>query len=852
MSDTEQRQPPAAPAPAMCEKFMRMQHDLTLALASAQSLAAAYDIILQTCLQVEDVDCGLIYEISPDDGDARVMASVGLSEAFLACVRHYSADSPNVHMTMLGQPAYFQTKGQAILPRAVWEEEGLRVAATLPVKSGERVVGTLNLGSHTRDDFGERTRMVLETLANHVGEIIIRFQAEKAVRESEKRHREIFDSAPTPIWEDDFSAVADYLRQLRDEGITDLAAYFTERPMEVAGLLARVRVRNVNQAAVDFYRASSREELVRRLPEVYTPNSYAALAPLAPRLLEGFSVIQAEIPTRTLDGEPREILLRFAVVPGHEKKLDRVVISSVDLTERKRAERALRESTRKLNTLVGNLPGVIVRCRNAPGWPVEYIGGCVERLTGYPESEFSGRSSREYLAIVFEQDRDKLTAAIREAIATRRPYSVEYRITTKDGEARWIGEKGAAVCENNEVVAIESFLFDITERKKADRERNELQVQLTQAQKMDSIGRLAGGVAHDFNNLLTVINGYCQLAARRVGEDAALSELIDEINRAGERASSLTRQLLNFSRKQIIDPKPLDLNETIRDMRGMLRRLVGEDVEFVMRLQEDLGRTLADAGQIQQVLMNLVVNARDAMPQGGRLTVSTKRVDIGAAEAARRPEIRVGEFVCLTVSDTGAGMDEDVRRRIFEPFFTTKKGLSAGLGLATVYGAVDRCGGWILVESSPGNGSSFHVHLPCAHGHVPVVAAEPVQVSRHGDETVLVAEDQIEVRTLVSAALRAYGYRVLEAASGNEALEVYAEHKGLVDLLLSDVVMPGMPGTELARQLLEQKQNLKVLYMSGYSDDLVARRGVLDPGVAYLPKPFTPDTLAAKVREVLG
>ncbi|MEN6603420.1 MAG: ATP-binding protein [Bryobacteraceae bacterium] len=710
----------------------------------------------------------------------------------------------------------------------------------------------LSLGTRTRERIGEEARLMLETTANLVGEIIGRFQAEEAVRESERRHREIFDSAPTPLWEADFSGLVDYVKDLIDRGVSDPVAYFTEHQPEIWKLLSLIRVRNVNQAAAGFYRAKSRKEMVRRLIEIFTPQAFEAISRDVLRLIDGSTRHEIEIRTNTLDGEPRDVLVRLAAVPGCERTLSRVIISMLDLTARKRAERQLRESNRKLDALVLHLPGVLIRHRNRPGWPIEYIGGRVEEVCGYPAERFQGSGSLDYLSVLVEEDRKQLSEAVRQAMLNRRPYAAEYRIRTETGQLRWIGEEGIPIFQGDEVEALECFLVDITDRKEAEAERQLLQAQLAQAQKMESIGRLAGGVAHDFNNVLTVINGYSQLAAERAQHDPALHGLIEEIHKAGERAASLTRQLLAFSRKQVLKPEPVNLNGTIRDMQAMLRRLMGEDVELVTRLEENLDAAHADVGQMQQVLMNLVVNARDAMPNGGRLTIVTENADIGEPEKARCPAARAGKFVCLTVSDTGEGMSEEVRCHIFEPFFTTKSGSGTGLGLATVYGAVERCGGWISVDSAPGKGSTFRVFLPCANACAAAAEPAPAMAIRHGHETILVVEDQKEVRGLVTVALRVYGYHVLEAASGSEALEMFASRDGRVDLLLTDMVMPGMNGTDLARKLVERKPDLKVLYMSGYSEDLAERRCELSPVSSYLPKPFTPDGLAAKVREVLG
>jgi len=398
------------------------------------------------------------------------------------------------------------------------------------------------------------------------------------------------------------------------------------------------------------------------------------------------------------------------------------------------------------------------------------------------------------------------------------------------------------------------IMHNVTERRLAEEEKARLEQQLVQAQKLESIGRLAGGIAHDFNNLLTVINGYSELLLVRLKNGDPLAASLTEIRKAGERAAALTQQLLAFSRKQVVQPKPLNLNSLISDVRDMLRRLVGEDIELITSLEPSLGQVLADPGQIHQVLMNLAANARDAMPGGGRLTIATANVTFGSGHAAAPAGLKTGPYVKLAVSDSGVGMPEEVRQHIFEPFFTTKgEGEGTGLGLATVYGIVRQCHGWIDVRSQPGLGTMFTIHLPCIDAPPAVnVLATPSFESLRGSETILLVEDQAEVRALAAEVLEHCGYHVLRAAMGGEALLLAEQHQGPIHLMLTDLVMPRMTGRELAQRLLPLRPNMRVLFMSGYADSLDPHRGILEPGSDCLSKPFTPDELARKVRSVLG
>ncbi|MDB5313122.1 MAG: Blue-light-activated protein, partial [Gemmataceae bacterium] len=376
-----------------------------------------------------------------------------------------------------------------------------------------------------------------------------------------------------------------------------------------------------------------------------------------------------------------------------------------------------------------------------------------------------------------------------------------------------------------------------------------LEEQFRQAQKMEAVGRLAAGVAHDFNNLLTIINGYSEIVLDTLPAADPNRDLLAEIRNAGERSAGLTRQLLAFSRQTVLESRVLDPNALVRDAEKLLRRLIGEDVALTAHLAPDAGRILADPGQLEQALVNLCVNARDAMPEGGELTVRTRNEDVGGD----RPDARPGPYVVITVTDTGHGMDEATKARIFEPFFTTKGvGQGTGLGLAMVYGFVRQSGGFVAVESEPGRGTRFDVYLPRASAAPkPGSGVVPGPVPR-GTETILLVEDEAAVRGLARHVLAGCGYTVLEAAHGREAVRVAEAHRGKVDLVVTDVVMPGgMGGRRVAEAVAAAHPEAKVLYVSGYTDDAVVRHGVTEAGTAFLQKPFTPAVLARKVREVL-
>jgi two-component system cell cycle sensor histidine kinase/response regulator CckA len=439
------------------------------------------------------------------------------------------------------------------------------------------------------------------------------------------------------------------------------------------------------------------------------------------------------------------------------------------------------------------------------------------------------------------------TRLIEEFRRTGRLDGIEVKWKQNNGKAITVRISGRAVSSADEPAdVLEAIAEDVTDRR-------ELEDQFRQAQKMEAVGRLAGGVAHDFNNLLMVISGYAEVVLATLGPEHLLREKALAIQQASDRATTLTRQLLAFSRKQLLELKVVDVNAIIADMERLLRPLIGENVEFITSLTPDAAHTRADAGQLEQVLMNLVVNAKDAMPSGGTLTLQTEKIVVDENHRRGPTFIRPGHYVILSVSDTGMGMDKETQSRIFEPFFTTKeKGKGTGLGLSTVYGIVKQSSGYVMVQSEEGRGTSFHIYLPRVEGIAEKHAAPVPHAALGGTETVLLVEDEESVRQLVRETLAAKGYRVLEAQNGEAGVAVAAQHEGKINLVITDVIMPGMGGRELVKQLALTRPETKVLYLSGYTEDAIGSEGTIESGAAFLQKPFTLQTLSRKVREVLG
>ena len=530
-----------------------------------------------------------------------------------------------------------------------------------------------------------------------------------------------------------------------------------------------------------------------------------------------------------------------SVIRGADGQSGKLVIVNRDVTERKRAEEALRRSEADFRSVVEDAPYGI--CRASIEGRFLQANPALQKMLGYePEQVLL---SKNLATDIFRCDGEyqRLTEILTRAEEIK---DIEMEWKRQDGTPITVQCSGRRINDESGVPAyFEVFVQDVTEKRVLER-------QLRMAQKMEAIGRLSGGIAHDFNNLLGVIIGYGGVLRKALGENNALRGHALEIEKAGQRAASLTKQLLAFSRQQVLTLTVLDLNTLASDMERMLPRLLGEDIEVSLALDSELGRVKADQSQIEQVIMNLAVNARDAMPTGGKLKIQTANADLDQTYTRNHPGSKVGSYILLAVSDTGTGMDAEILAQIFEPFFTTKEpGKGTGLGLATVYGIVKRSNGYIWVDSKPGMGSTFQIYLPRYTGHAEEERrADPGERLR-GSETILLVEDAEPLGKLARIFLETGGFRVSSAASGKEALEVAARYPGTFDLLLTDVVMPGMNGRVLAEQLLPRQPGMKVLYMSGYTDSFIAGHGVLEAGIHLLHKPFTEETLLRKVREVL-
>ncbi len=584
-----------------------------------------------------------------------------------------------------------------------------------------------------------------------------------------------------------------------------------------------------------------------RFLEFVHPDDVAATLQAVSRLDRQEEVLSFTNRYRCKDGSYRWIEWR-SVPRGNL-----IYAAARDITARVEAEERLRESEERLDLAMG------VANDGLWDWNVAenrvFFDPRYFTMSGYEPNEFP-HAFDEWAKRVHPDDIGRARKGIEDHFSGRSPvFDIEFRFLRKDGTWMWIRGRGKIVERDGKgaVVRMVGTHTDITERRRAEEERERLQAQLIQAQKMESVGRLAGGVAHDFNNMLGVIIGHAELALARLDQADPVFANLQEIRRAAERSSDLTRQLLAFARKQIVTPRVLDLNATVEGMLKMLRRLIGEDIQLVWLPGEKVGSVKMDPSQIDQILANLCVNARDAIGSTGRIVIETAAVSLDRAFCAGREGAVPGEHILLTITDTGCGMDRETLSRLFEPFFTTKEtGKGTGLGLATVYGIVRQNNGFVEVESEPGRGTVFRIYLP-AHsvGTGSPKSKSPDDISTFGHETILLVEDEPAILNMTAMMLRSQGYTVLPAATPREAISMAAEYGAPIHLLMTDVIMPEMNGRDLAETLLSFQPGLRRLFMSGYTADVIAHHGVLDEGVDFIQKPFSMKDLAVKTRKLL-
>jgi PAS domain S-box-containing protein len=682
----------------------------------------------------------------------------------------------------------------------------------VPIIFANKTLGIINIyikEGHQRD---QREEEFLTTVAHTVAGIIIRKRGEEALLRAAQQWRTTFDS------------------------ITDMVSL-----LDLEG-----RILRCNMAMKNFVGKPFNEILNRSCWEIML----GATTPIEDcPFLRAKETLQRE--TTTLSVNDRWFNVSIDPILDEAGRLIGAVNIMSDITEQKQTEEALRSSEEKYRTILENIEDGYYEVDIAGSFTFYNDSLC--RIFGYSREELMGMNDRQYTD---QENAKKLFQAFNKVYRTgESSKEFDWEIIRKDRTKRYVEASVSLIKDSSDNrIGFRGIVRDITDRKQTEKEIAALQEQLRQSQKMEAIGHLTGGIAHDFNNLLTVIRGYSDLVLSNLDKNNPLYSDTLEIKNASEKAESLTRQLLAFSRRQVLQPKVLNLNTLVSNMDKMLRRLIGENIELVTLSAKDLGIVKADPGQIEQVIINLAVNARDAMPKGGKLTIETANIELDENYARAHIGVTPGYYVMLSVSDTGIGMSPEIREHIFEPFFTTKEnGKGTGLGLSTVYGIVKQSGGNIWVYSEPGRGTTFKIYLSRIEESVELIGpVDAPQKSLEGSETILLVEDEEVVRTLACTILQKNGYTVLEAANGEEALRVVQEQNdNPIHLMLTDVVMPGMSGPEMTKHMSPLHPETKVIYMSGYMDNAIIPHDILKPGLPYLQKPFTPDGLVRKVREVL-
>jgi two-component system cell cycle sensor histidine kinase/response regulator CckA len=700
--------------------------------------------------------------------------------------------------------------------RALWPRPEIRSAVSVPMQVANKFVGTININALNRTrPFTLGQLKALTILASTAAAALESASLYSQLKKAEENYRSIFENAVEGI----FQSTRDGRFLTMNPALARILGY--ESPEAAIAEIADIS----SQLYVD---PTARNESTLLLKERGVLANY-------------------EFEAYRKDGDKIWLSENRRIVKDDSEPETFYEGTLEDITERKQAEVELQQSEERYRELVENARDIIYEHDLNGRYTSTNKSG--QQLTGYSRAETLELSIADTVAPEYL---DKAREMLRLKLAGETVTAYELEILTKDGGRIPVEVNTRLVYKDGVPVGVQGIARNITERKRLEEALRDSEQQLRQSQKLEAIGQLAGGVAHDFNNLLTAINGYSALALRRLGDDHPISSYLEEIKKAGDRAANLTRQLLAFGRKQLLQPLAINLNDIVSDMIKLLKRLIGEDLQLVTKPSSGLKQIKADPGQLEQVIVNLVVNARDAMPRGGTVTIETANTTLDGAYASRHVDVTAGEYVMLAVSDTGIGMDHDTQSHIFEPFFTTKeKDKGTGLGLSTVYGIIRQSGGNIWVYSELGKGTTFKIYLPLIEGEASAKAEADHAPIKRGSETVLLVEDEDMVRKLASELLEESGYIVLEANGGEEAIRLGKSHAEPIDLLITDVVMPKFSGKEVAEQLHTIHPETKVLFMSGYTDEAIVHHGIVDSGIAFIQKPFSERALAQKIRDVL-
>jgi PAS domain S-box-containing protein len=769
---------------------------------------------------------------------------------------------PSINRNVLKNPDYAPWRAEAI-------KRGYQSSIALPLIAGDQTLGALNIYAAEPDAFDAEEVRLLTELANDMayGIMTLRTRAERKRMEEEQARLQRRLEA---LWKTARMVNADYqtlcnhvlveivaMTQSRygfygflneDESVMTLYSWSKEAmkdcqiqdksieyPIVKAGLWGdAVRKRRI--LIINDYQADHPSK--RGLPKGHVPLTRILVVPIFSNSRIVALAAVANKPTQYTEEDAEQI--------------NAFVTSAQTILEKRQAEEALKEAEQRYRELVEGLDAIVWEA-DAQTWQFTFVSKRAEAILGYPVNQWLSEPNF-WIDHIHPDDRNEAVSFCQLYTQKGRDHEFEYRMIAADGSVVWLRDVVTVECAEGKPVRLKGVMIDITPLKKAEEEKEKIQAQLLQAQKMEAIGRLAGGVAHDFNNLLTTIQGYTDLIMMKIDEMNPLYKDLEQIHLAAVRAGSLTRQLLLFSRRQPMELVPLDINKTIDDLLKMLSRLIGEDITISTDMEPDLWTVRADAGNIEQVIMNLAVNARDAMPKGGRLIIRTENVIMDEEHCKVIPEARPGKFVCLSIEDTGVGMDKEIIQRIFEPFFSTKEaGKGTGLGLSVVYGIVKQHKGWINVYSEPGQGSIFKVYLPAFSIKLKSETKKTISIQelQGRGERILLVEDEEGVRELATKVLYENGYVVFEAANAKEAMDIFDREKGEFHLVFCDEVLPDKSGLQLIDQLLSRKPELRILLSSGYTDQKLQWSVIRERGFRFLQKPYTLPDLLRAIKEAI-
>ena len=857
----EVRPPLAEPKSIEAERqreveLLRIQSNLGIALARTSDLTETFNQLLEAICQIDGTDCGGVYLVDSATGTLDLMSHKGLPLPFVESASHYGADSPQARLVKAGKPVYGLLTEVSPVTDAVREREGLRAVAVIPVLYEGDVIASLNLASHTHDKIPVSARNALEAIASQIGGCIARAKTEEALQQSEEFNRTLLENLADRIFAKDTEGRYTLLNrvsydfwgiphgtalgktdwEIHDEDTaktfttSDRAVFETGTPYSVE---ERVKAKDGRESVLSVVKVPLRDKA---------------------GLITGLVGISRDI----TDLKRKELeLSRYRdhleeLVEERTTELQRANEQlQEEIAERKRAEEAFRETEEKLKEsygIINKSPAVVFLWKNEEGWPVEFASENAQEIFGYTAEEFTS-GKVVYAEIVHPDDLERVAGEVARYSREidRKEFTHEpYRIVAKDRRVKRVDDR-TYIRRDGEgrITHYQGIVLDITER-------YHLEAQLQHAQKMEAVGTLAGGVAHDFNNLLQAVQGYADLLLLDKEEGDPGYRDLREIVRAAQRGSELTQQLLAFSRKIESKLRPVNLNMEVDKMRKMLERTTSKMIEIELRLAASLKIVNADPTQIEQILVNLVVNAKEAMPDGGKLLIQTENVVLDKDFCRTHAEARPGKYVLLRISDKGHGMDKETLEHIFDPFYTTK-GLAegTGLGLAMVYGIVKSHRGLIECSSELGKGTTFKIYLPIIEQEIESEKAIVTDMSKGGTETILLVDDEDFIRNVGERTLTRFGYTVLKASDGKSGLEFYRKEQEQIDLVILDLMMPGMSGRRCLEELLKVNPQAKVVIASGYSD-IGPMKESIDAGArSFIGKPYQMRQLLKLVRDVL-